>query len=436
MGRTMPIEISIETARRYVLGRQGLWPGRRWRDLAGTEQAMRAIEHLQLDPLVVIARAHDLILQSRVIDYQPDDWATLTYGQRKFFDWGGWLAVRPMDELPYWRVLMRREIDLPYWVAFRQEHAAAIAEMREVLRERGEVANRDFEMGARTRVDHYRGRKDSALALHYLWRIGDVMVSRRERFERVYALTESVAPAEFLREHDAAEADDYLLMKTVAADGLTPMRTVGNAFRRTVPPAELAEWRGRKLEGQQLVEVRVEGWRVPQVALAEDATFLELLATGGTPAGWQPLDTTSDSEATFLSPLDPVSARGRAKPLFDFNYVWEVYKPAHLRRWGYYTLPILWRDRLVARFDSKLDRTSGSLVINGLWLEDDALARDDAFAEALRRGMERFAGFLEARRVDAAAVTLARLRKALTLRRGSTRRKSAELPRGVRPRRG
>jgi uncharacterized protein YcaQ len=66
MRRTMSIEILIETARRYVLGRQGLWPGRRWRGLAGTEAAMRAVEHLQLDPLVVIARAHDLNLHSRV----------------------------------------------------------------------------------------------------------------------------------------------------------------------------------------------------------------------------------------------------------------------------------------------------------------------------------------------------------------------------------
>ena len=414
MGRTMAIEISIRTARRYVLGRQGLWPGRRWRGLDGTEEAMRAIEHLQLDPLVVVARAHDLILQGRVIDYRQDDWATLTYGQRKFFDWGGWLAVRPMDELPYWRVLMRREIDLPNWVAFREEHGAAIAEMREVLRERGEVANRDFEMGDRTRVDHYRGRKDSSLALHYLWRVGEVMVSRRERFERVYALTESVAPADLLREHDEAEADDYLLLKTVAADGLTPMRTVGNALRRTVPPAELAEWRRRKIDGGQLVEVRVEGWRIPQVALAADVPTLEVLAAGGIPAAWQPLDTTTLAEATFLSPLEPVSARGRAKPLFDFDYVWEVYKPAHLRRWGYYTLPILWGDRLVARFDSKLDRASGTLVINGLWLEDRALARDDAFAEALLRGMSRFAGFLDASRVDAAAVAPPRLGRRLS----------------------
>ena len=422
MGRIMPIEISIQTARRYVLGRQGLWPGRRWRGLEGTERAMRAIEHLQLDPLVVVARAHDLILQGRVIDYHPDDWAILTYGQRKFFDWGGWLAVRPMDELPYWRVLMRREIDLPNWVEFREEHGAAIAEMRDVLRDRGEVANRDFEMGARTRVDHYRGRKDSALALHYLWRIGDVMVSRRERFERVYALTEAVAPAEYLREHDPAEADDYLLLKTVAAEGLSPMRTVTNALRRPVPSAELAAWRRRKIDDGQLVEVRVEGWRVPQVALAADAPVLQGLASGSGPADWEPLDTTADDEATFLSPLDPVSARGRARPLFDFDYVWEVYKPAHLRRWGYYTLPVLWGDRLVARFDSRLDRASGTLVINGLWLEDEALANREAFIEAFGRGMVRFAAFLDAARVDARAVGQRTLRRRLSLGRSVRRR--------------
>ena len=102
------LEISAVTARRYVMGRGGLWPGRRWRGLEGAGAAMRAMEDLQLDPLVVVARAHDLALHSRVLDYTIDDWATLTYGRREFFEWGGWLAVRPMDELPYFRVLMRR----------------------------------------------------------------------------------------------------------------------------------------------------------------------------------------------------------------------------------------------------------------------------------------------------------------------------------------
>src|SRR5215210_3605976 len=68
-GRLRDVEISRETARRFVLGRQGLWPGRRWRGSRGTVKAMHAIEHLQLDPLVIVARAQDLALQSRVIDY-------------------------------------------------------------------------------------------------------------------------------------------------------------------------------------------------------------------------------------------------------------------------------------------------------------------------------------------------------------------------------
>jgi uncharacterized protein YcaQ len=406
----MSMQIPIEVARRFILGKQGLWPGRRWRGLDGAEEAMRAIEHLQLDPLVIIARAHDLILHSRVIDYRPGDWATLTYDQRKFFDWGGWLAVRPMDELPYWRVLMRRELDQPNWIEFRKEHAVAIAEMRAVLKERGTVSNRDFAMGSRTRVDHYRGRKDSALALHFLWRIGDAMIARRDRFERVYALTEAVAPANLVHEHDAAEADDFLLLKTVAADGLTPMRTVGNDMRRKVTATELTAWRERKLADGRLIEVRVDGWRVPQVALASDRAALEELGAARVPAAWAPLDATTDEEATFLAPLDPVSARGRAKPLFDFEYVWEVYKPAAQRRWGYYTLPILWGDRLVARFDSRLDRDNGALVINGLWLEDQGLARNEAFGDAWARGMERFMRFMDAGRLDVTALPRSSLR--------------------------
>lgn len=105
------LTISLDAARRYILGKQGLWPGRRWRGLAGTAQAMRAIDYLQLDPLQIIARSHDITLHSRVLDYTPGMWEEVAYGQREFFDWGGWLAARPMEELPFWRVVMRRERD-------------------------------------------------------------------------------------------------------------------------------------------------------------------------------------------------------------------------------------------------------------------------------------------------------------------------------------
>jgi len=409
------LEISAVTARRYVMGRGGLWPGRRWHGLEGAGTAMRAMEDLQLDPLVVVARAHDLMLHSRVVDYTIDDWATLTYERREFFDWGGWLAVRPMDELPYFRVLMRRERDQARWIETEREHHDAIEEMRAVLRAGREVSNRDFAMRDRTRIDSYRGRKDSALALHYLWRIGEAMVTRRERFERVYALTEAVAPPDALREVNELEAEDVLARKAVAADGLRRLNGIGAVYTygHKATPAQLEDWRRRWLTDGSLVEVRVEGWRAVQVALGSDAGILAELEAGRIPGEWTPIETTTEEEATFLSPLDPVSARGRAKPLFGFDYVWEVYKPVEKRSFGYYTMPILWGDRLVGRFDPKLDRTTGTLVINGLWLEEDALARDAAFADALTAGMTRFVRLLDARRLDVSAVTHAPLRKRL-----------------------
>src|SRR3954451_23259290 len=233
------LEISAVTARRYVMGRSGLWPGRRWRGIEGAAEAMRALEHLQLDPLVVVARAHDLMLASRVVDYAIDDWALLTYGQRRFFEWGGWLAVRPMDELPYWRVLMNREGELPNWQETQREQAAAIEEMRGILRSGREVSNRDFAMHERTRIDNYRGRKDSARVVRFQCEVGEAMAVRRERFERVYALTERVAPAEALREVDPEEADDVLLRKNMAAEGLIKHKGIGNWLRRPVTPAEV-----------------------------------------------------------------------------------------------------------------------------------------------------------------------------------------------------
>lgn len=402
------LTIDIGTARRFILGKQGLWPGRRWRGLKGTEQAMRAMEYLQLDPLQVIARSQDIQLHSRVLDYTPGLWEAVAYQQRKFFDWGGWLATRPMDELPHWRVVMRRERDGDYGDSrvrrMARDHAEAIAEVRAILRERGAVSNRDFEMATRTRTQSYRGRKDSALALYYLWRTGEVMTHHRENFERVYALTEAVAPAHLIRESDEAEADRFLIKKEVSFAGLSRLNCTSDAFHRDVPFSKAKPIREAMLADSDIIEVQVEGWKAVHYALGSDAKMLRDLSAGRVPKAWTPLETTTTEEVVFLAPLDPVSARGRAKVLFGFDYAWEVYKPEHQRRFGYYTLPILWGDRLVARFDSKLDRTTSTFVILGLWLEDKALGKDGAFAEALACGFARLVTFLGASKLDAKAI--------------------------------
>lgn len=410
------LTINIDTARRFVLGKQGLWPGRRWRGLEGTEQAMRAMEYLQLDPLHIIARSHDIKLHSRVLDYTPGMWEDLAYQQRKFFDWGGWLAVRPMDELPHWRVIMRRERDGAYGDSrlchTAREHADAIDEMRAILHERGTVTNRDFEMAARTRTQSYRGRKDSALALYYLWYTGEVMTHHRKNFERVYALTETVAPAHLVCESDEAEADRFLIKKDISFSGLSRLSRTSDAFHGRGKPDAAKKLLGAMLSDGDIIEVQVESWKAVHYALGSDATALQDVSAGRVPTAWTPLETSTTEEVVFLAPLDHVSARGRAKVLFGFDYVWEVYKPLPQRKFGYYTLPILWGDRLVARFDSKLDRTTNTFVILGLWLEDEAQGLDEAFAEALARGFARFVKFLGANTLDATAIREPLLRHA------------------------
>ena len=406
------LTINLDTARRFILGKQGLWPGRRWRGLKGTEQAMRAMEYLQLDPLQIIARSQDITLHSRVLDYTPGRWEEVAYQKRKFFDWGGWLATRPMDELPHWRVVMRRERDSNLRIGgMARDHAEAIVEMRAILHERGTVTNRDFAMATRTRTQSYRGRKDSALALYYLWRTGEVMTHHRENFERVYTLTETVAPAHLIRESDEAEVDRFLIKKDVSFAGLSRVSRVSDSFHRGVPFGKVKQILEAMLADGDLIEVQVEGWKAVHYALGSDAKVLRDLNAGRVPKAWTPLETTTTEEVVFLAPLDPVSARGRAKVLFGFDYVWEVYKPEPQRKFGYYTLPILWGDRLVARFDSKLDRATNTFVILGLWLEDRALGKDEALAEALARGFARFVTFLGASKLDAQAIREPLLRR-------------------------
>jgi uncharacterized protein YcaQ len=410
------LTIDIDIARRFILGKQGLWPGRRWRGVKGTERAMRAMEYLQLDPLQIIARSQDIALQGRVLDYTPGMWENLTYQQRKFFDWGGWLAVRPIDELPHWRVVMRRERggepDTDSRIGkMGREHAEAIFEMRQILQERGTVSNRDFEMAKRKRTQSYRGRKDSSLALYYMWRTGEVMTHHRENFERVYALTETVAPPHLNRESAEDEADRFLIQKDIGFLGLSRFSRTSDAFHRGLPFSKARLTLEAMLSEGDLIEVQVEGWKQIHYALGSDTKPLRDLSAGRIPKAWTPLETDTSEEVVFLSPLDPVSARGRAKVLFGFDYVWEVYKPEHQRKFGYYTLPILWGDHLVARFDSKLDRATDTFIILGLWLEDKALGKDEAFAGALARGFARFVTFLGASKLDAKAISEPLLRR-------------------------
>lgn len=136
------------------------------------------------------------------------------------------------------------------------------------------------------------------------------------------------------------------------------------------------------------------------------------LESSRVPKGWKPLWPTTGDEVTLLAPLEIASARGRAKQLFDFDYVWEVYKPVHQRRWGYYTLPVLYGDDLVPHLDPRLDRKTNTLHIFSFWLEEDT-GMDADFIAALGLGLLRFSGMAGADKIEVSRIAPSKLKQEL-----------------------
>ena len=407
-----PITISKTTHRRFILGKQGLWPGRRYTGAEGVIAALHQMEALQLDPLNVIARSQDIALHGRVLDYRPEHLYQAAYEQRGFFDYGGSLYMYPMSELPYWRTHMQRRSKQGRWKDFAAEHPEFMKQVREALRVNGPMGNRDFK--GNKAMDSYRGGKDTSVALYALWITGEVMVHHRNGFDRIYDLTERVAPSEFNTSAPEAEAEDFFARKTVSFLGLMREKRWRVSFSdyiwRKVDMKEAAERLSLLYEQKVIAPVRIEGSKENWIILSEDLPALETLEAGKVPSAWTPLGSSTQDEVTFVAPLEIVSARGRAKQVFDFEYIWEVYKPVEQRRWGYYVLPILYGDRLVGRLDPKLDRKSITLHINGFWLEEDAPVNEPAFADALGKGLAHFASFVEAQQIKIEAIVPRKLR--------------------------
>jgi uncharacterized protein YcaQ len=409
-----PTLISQLTARRFILGKQALWPGRRFAGAEGVTAALHQVEALQLDPLNVIARSQDIALWGRVLDYRPEFLYQVAYDERQFFDYGGALFMYPMSELPYWRLHMRRRGESGRWGPdFANEHADLLDYLRDELRTNGPRGNRDFK-GAPV-SGNYRGRKDTSIALYRLWITGEVMIHHRQGFDRYYDLRERVAPPEFDYTASEAEAEDYFACKNIALLGLMLEKRWRTGFAndiwREVSPEEAKQRLSTLYEQNVISPVTIEGSKERWIVLSKNLPILETLEAGKIPPEWKPLGPTTQDEVTFLAPLEIVSARGRAKQVFDFEYVWEVYKPVEQRRWGYYVLPILYGDDLVARLDPKLDRKTMTLHINGFWLEDDASVDDPAFADALGKGLARFASFVEAKQVEIDFIAPRKLQK-------------------------
>src|SRR5512134_155069 len=258
------ITISNQTARRYVLGKQGLWPGRRWKGKKGTAQAIRECEAVQLDPLNIFARSQDIVLHSRVLEYKPDYLYQVAYKERQFFDYGGWLAMYPMSDLPYFRYHMEKRLRDDYVKRFVPEHQSVLEHVRAELRHRGPLGNRNFN-GKRLEQQSYRGRKETSVALFDMWLCGELMIHHREGFERVYDVRENIAPREFDYVANEKDAEEFFARKVVSFHGLlreAGMRTsLDYDMRRKYSREEAAQKLQGWIEAGMFAQVQIPGMR-------------------------------------------------------------------------------------------------------------------------------------------------------------------------------
>lgn len=362
---------------------------------------------MQVDPLAVVARSHDLVLHSRVSDYRPEHLDTLLYKKREFFDYGGCVHIMPMDELPYVRRSMEQVRDSDRWRSYDADQQALLGYVRGRLRDDGPLAARDFP-GVSKAGRSFRSSKDTSVALYYLWLTGEVMTYARRNFDRVYALRSEVAPPahDYVATEAAAEA--HSARKASRGAGPFDARAWASRFHRRVVGQERATLLAELVDAGHLTQIAVEGVRQTHYVPTERLPWLERLEAGGVPAVWRPSGPDTIQEVVLLSPFDVVLRGPRG--LFDFEAVFEAYRPAAKRRWGYYTMPVLYGDDLVGRIDPAFDRPSGTLRIKGLWLEDEATARDDRFVDALGASFVRLARFVGADRIDVEAVGARRMR--------------------------
>ena len=344
---------------------------------------------VQIDTLQMVARSQYIALWSRLGRYDPADLDRLAFGDggkrntRKLFEY--WLhaaCLIPLTEFRYRLPVMRRHSDgssgwWKNWLA-QPGNAELLAQVRERVRVEGPLRGADFEHDGPRRGSWWDW-KPAKHALERLYDQGELMIAGRTNFQRLYDLRERVLPKWVdVSEPTLDEMHVHTLEWAARALGVCQALQVSD-FLLTTNRTKSKPYIEQLLKDGVLAPIQAEladGQTHELVVHRDHLRALEACADGAISA----------QRTTFLSPFDNVWwARRRDRLFWQFHQTLEAYVPAPKRRWGYFSLPILHKDRFVGRFDPKLERQTGVLRLRALHLEpgvkpDDELAHDMAVA--------------------------------------------------------
>jgi uncharacterized protein len=371
--------LSAPQARRIALAAQGFVdPAHAKPTLRTVLRALSRTMVLQIDSVNVLQRAHYMPLFSRLGPYDVSllHRAAEQSPRRLVEYWAHVAAFMPVELWPAMRHRMRRYREQGHeWMGL-PERRELVASLKAEIAERGASTSRDLDDGLPRKKVHWGWNwSESKKALEYLFLAGEVAVAgRTPQFERLYDLPERVIPREHLEAPTPSveEAGRELVGRAARAHGVSSLQSLADYFR--MGAAETRQAVTELVEDGELVPVRVEGWRSPAY-LHRDARMPRRV-----------------DACALLSPFDPVVwERSRAEALFGFRYRIEIYVPEPQRIYGYYVLPFLLGDQLVARVDLKADRAAGVLRVRGTYLEPGAPSDT---AVHLAAELDRLAGWL------------------------------------------
>lgn len=370
------LELSRADARR-LLAAHHFTPGT-------LHEVMTRLGSVQFDPLNPVGRNHDLVLQARVPGYRIGDWEKLAYEERFLYDaWDKQASLVLMQDWPKRRIYHtwhRR-----WWDELVREYPEAVETVLAELRERGPLTSTafDYQVHKAEWQGSWYGPKLTKNVLRALWHTGQVLTHGRRHGHHVYDLAERVVPPELYGAPPLTDREmaAWLIRLRHEAVGLLRPNPNQEVWSLHLPPAERREIIAEFVAEGELVPLMIDGVRFH--------TLPETLARLTTA---QPVD-----RMVFVAPLDQlIWDRKAVKHIFDFEYLWEVYVPEPKRKWGYYVLPVFYRDRFVARLDSRLKKGVWE-VYSWSWEAD--VTPDSTMLGALSEAVRRFMAYLGAEKL-------------------------------------
>ena len=367
------ISISISEARKLFLHSQGLHGLDFGNKKDGTLNLIEHLGYVQIDTISVVERAHHHTIFTRVKDYRKEHLDQLMAEKLIFEYWSHAAAYLPMTDYRF--SLPRKKLfadGKQHW--FKDKKPTQYVYDR--IKAEGPLQSKDFEE-KKANAGWYEW-KTTKQALEQLFMEGKLMVAQRKNFQKVYDLTERVLPASInTRMPTEKEMAEHLILSGIRANGIVAQHEIAY-LRKGHKEKVLSALRHLVKEGA-ITEISIDNFKEAYYTTSDNLNALS--------------DIKATRKVHILSPFDnAVIQRKRLQIFFDYDYVIECYVPAPKRVHGYFCLPILYRDRFVGRMDCKADRTSGTFIIQKLWLEE-SFEPTNTFYKAFVKSTQEFAAF-------------------------------------------